>query len=189
MSFAPGTNDEKFVSNLYQRMDPKSSRFIANPLHQGKRKFVINHYAGPVEYSTEKWIEKNKDEVPRAMVQLLESSSNSFVKMLALVLEVENDSDGSMNSSLTSSISRKRNQKTVAKQFSSQLLKLREKIGETTPYFVRCIKPNQQLTPDNYCHKVVLDQLKSLGVMEAVRVSRSGFSKSYTHEGACVYFI
>jgi len=182
MSFAPGTNDEKFVSNLYQRMDPKSTRFIANPLHQGKRMFVINHYAGPVEYSTEKWIEKNKDEVPRAMVKLLESSSNSFVKMLALILEVEGDPNGSLNSSLSSSISRKRNQKTVAKQFSSQLTKLRTKIGDTTPYFVRCIKPNQQLTPDNYCHKVVLDQLKSLGVMEAVRVSRSGFSKSYTHE-------
>lgn len=175
MSFAPGANDEKFVSNLYQRIDPKSTRFVANSLHQGKRKFVIKHYAGPVQYSTEKWIEKNKDEVPKAMVKLLESSSNQFVTMLATVLDDQEEKN--------TPTARKRTKKTVAKQFSTQLKNLRIKIGTTNPYFVRCIKPNQELVADHFSHDVVLDQLKSLGVLEAVRVSRSGFSKSYSHEG------
>ncbi len=175
MSFAPGASDEKFASNLYQKMDPKSTRFVANSLHQGNRKFVINHYAGPVQYSTEKWIEKNKDEVPRAMVKLLESSSSRFVNMLATVLDDPEEKN--------TPTARKRSKKTVAKQFSTQLKNLRTKIGTTNPYFVRCIKPNQELVPDHFSHDVVLDQLKSLGVLEAVRVSRSGFSKSYTHEG------
>jgi len=62
------------------------------------------------------------------------------------------------------------------------LKNLRTKIGTTNPYFVRCIKPNQEFVADHFSHDVVLDQLKSLGVLEAVRVSRSGFSKSYSHE-------
>jgi myosin-5 len=45
-------------------------------------KFSVEHYAGPVEYTTDDWIEKNKDQLPAASVELLQSSSFSLLEEL-----------------------------------------------------------------------------------------------------------
>ena len=181
MTFAPATNDDKFATNLYQKMDQNlSTRFSASFMQKAKKQFVINHYAGPVEYNIVTFLEKNKEEVPRAMVELLKSSSNEFVNALALLLDEKDAPNPSTNSVPGRSVTRQK-KPTIAKNFCSQLKQLRNKIKTTTPYFVRCIKPNQELIPNNLCQDVVVDQLKSLGVLEAVRVSRLGFGKSYSH--------
>lgn len=38
-------------------------------------KFSIDHYAGPVEYSTDNWLEKNKDQMPSASVELVKGAN------------------------------------------------------------------------------------------------------------------
>lgn len=73
--------DDKFVRHLYTRCE-KHNRFEAAPGQQASSKFSIEHYAGPVEYSTYDWIEKNKDQLPAASAELLQSSNFSLLKEL-----------------------------------------------------------------------------------------------------------
>jgi len=72
--------------------------------------------------------------------------------------------------------------KSVGAQFSSQLKILRTRIDVTTPHYIRCLKPNDELMPNTFEPKNVVDQLRCGGVLEAVRVSRAGYPTRYPHD-------
>ena len=73
----------------------------------------------------------------------------------------------------------------VGIQFASQLKNLRTRIEATSPHYVRCLKPNDELVPYNFDHLVIADQLRCAGVLEAIRVSRVGFPHRYFHQHFC----
>ena len=66
--------------------------------------------------------------------------------------------------------------------FQSQLFKLMQRLGNTTPHFIRCIKPNNIQSPGVYEQGLVLQQLRCCGVLEVVRISRSGFPTRMSHQ-------
>lgn len=74
--------DKKFSLSLYSTCDQVSDRFHVSPAQKVRNKFAVEHYAGMVEYSTENWLEKNKDQLPAASAELLESSD---FEMLGLI--------------------------------------------------------------------------------------------------------
>ncbi|KAL7551179.1 hypothetical protein ACHAWF_014387 [Thalassiosira exigua] len=69
----PRSNDAKFTRYLYARCDGHP-RFGATSAQRVDHKFSVEHYAGPVEYATDRWLEKNKDQLPAASVELLRGS-------------------------------------------------------------------------------------------------------------------
>lgn len=72
--------EQKFSLSLYSTCDSMSQRFHVSPPQRVRNKFSVEHYAGMVEYSTENWLEKNKDQLPAASAELLESSSFELIK-------------------------------------------------------------------------------------------------------------
>ena len=75
----------------------------------------------------------------------------------------------------------KKKTKTVGSYFAGQLQSLRRKIDETSPHYVRCLKPNSRLVPDDFDPLMIVEQLRCAGVVEAVRVSRVGYPQRYNH--------
>lgn len=74
--------DKKFSLSLYSTCDQISNRFHVSPAQRVSNKFAVEHYAGLVEYSTENWLEKNKDQLPAASAELLESSDFELIVRL-----------------------------------------------------------------------------------------------------------
>jgi myosin-5 len=187
---APGTTDKTFSTDLYKKCTGHA-RFQADFRQVGSRLFGIFHYAGAVEYDTEGFVEKNRDEVPREATELLQSSGNDFVKFLGEIISMGSvpvspaakDHRISSGSSVCSVTSRSvpRQALTVGSQFAQQLTELRQKIDSTCPHYVRCLKPNDLLIPDHFDPVIIADQLRCAGVIEAVRVSRVGYPQRYTH--------
>ena len=70
----------------------------------------------------------------------------------------------------------------VGAQFSAQLAQLRSRIDATAPHYIRCLKPNDELLPDEFDPKQIVEQLRYSGVLEAVRVSRAGYPTRYPHD-------
>jgi myosin V len=166
-------SDKLFADAMYKQCEAHN-RFEASSLQKGSLKFVINHYAGPVVYDTLGFVEKNKDEVPRGTTTLLENSSNQFVQLLGKI---------NAPSTTISSGGRGANKRpTIGGQFALQLTELRKRIGQTSPHYIRCLKPNQSLAASEFDNAMIADQLRYAGVLEAIRVSRVGYSQRYSLE-------
>ena len=71
--------------------------------------------------------------------------------------------------------------KSVGAKFCEQLKDLRSRIDATAPHYIRCLKPNDELLPDEFDPKQIVEQLRYSGVLEAVRVSRAGYPTRYPH--------
>jgi myosin heavy subunit len=71
---------------------------------------------------------------------------------------------------------------TICTQFRAQLASLITKIHSTKPHYIRCLKPNDQNKPDLLNRVRTTEQLRYGGVLEAVRVARSGFPVRLSHE-------
>lgn len=48
-------------------------------------------------------------------------------------------------------------------------------LGQSNPFFVRCLKPNVEKVKDKFLPQIVLNQLKYSGMMETVRIRRLGY--------------
>ena len=166
----PQSTDEKFTRYLYGRCD-KHPRFSATSAQRVDYLFSIEHYAGYVVYTTDSWLEKNKDQLPAASSDLLNSSDFGLIQEIKRFIRSE---DRAGRGTVAT--------KSVSSQFSAQLRTLRSRIDETTPHYVRCLKPNDDLCPNFFEPKNVVDQLRCGGVLEAVRVSRAGYPTRYPHD-------
>lgn len=175
MCRAPGATDRGFADTLYKQC-ATSPCFIADKKQTALLKFTIHHYAGPVEYTADGFVEKNRDELPKESTEFLKKSENEFVQELGRIIE------GSVNVADRSSGDKSRKSATtVGGSFRDQLKSLRLKIEKTAPCYIRCLKPNDLLIPNDFEIPIVAEQLRCGGVLEAVRVARAGFPQHYSH--------
>ena len=62
---------------------------------------------------------------------------------------------------------------TLFKNSMSSLMKL---LSVKEPFYIRCIKPNELKSPNQFNEQRVIHQVSYLGLLENVRVRRAGFA-------------
>ena len=163
----PKATDKSFTEKLNSLWHKKSTKYRPSRLGQG---FILTHYAAEVEYSTEGWLEKNKDPLNDNITRLLAASSDKHIAALfADCGDVDDDAAGS-RSRVKKGLFR-----TVAQRHKEQLHSLMTQLHSTHPHFVRCILPNHKKRPKLFNNLLVLDQLRCNGVLEGIRIARTGF--------------
>ncbi|CAI5709748.1 unnamed protein product [Peronospora farinosa] len=186
--FPQGT-DRALVAKYYQEFEKKSqhSHFLSAPNLQRATQFVVAHYAGRVTYTIDGFLAKNKDSLCESAAQLLAGSSSPLVQALAAGSADEKgvlaDTDlegygGRIRRRAKSAIAAV----SVGTQFKIQLNELLTTVRATTPRYVRCIKPNDSHVSSLFESTRVVEQLRSGGVLEAVRVARAGFPVRLSHQ-------
>ncbi|KAM9719862.1 LOW QUALITY PROTEIN: unconventional myosin-X [Menidia menidia] len=130
--------------------------------------FGVRHYAGEVVYDVRGMLEKNRDTFRDDVLNMLRESRLDFVYDLFEHVLSRNKQD-------TLKTSSKHRRPTVSSQFKDSLHSLMATLSTSNPYFIRCIKPNTQKSPDLFDQSVVLNQLRYSGMLETVRIRRSGF--------------
>ncbi|KAM3705761.1 hypothetical protein ACB098_03G102900 [Castanea mollissima] len=171
----PNGTDLTFANKLKQHLN-------SNSYFRGERgkAFSVCHYAGEVTYDTTGFLEKNRDLLHLDSIQLLSSCSCHLPQIFAsnMLTQSEKPVVGPLYK-LGGADSQKLS---VATKFKGQLFQLMQRLESTTPHFIRCIKPNNLQSPGLYEQTLVLQQLRCCGVLEVVRISRSGFPTRMSHQ-------
>ncbi|XP_051990954.1 unconventional myosin-X-like [Xyrauchen texanus] len=172
--FPKGTDD-----TLLEKLHSQHSRnqFYIKPrvaVHQ----FGIKHYAGEVVYDVRGILEKNRDTFRDDILNLLRESRLDFVYDLFERVNTWKGQD-------TVKCSSKYRRPTVSSQFKNSLHSLMSNLSASNPFFVRCVKPNNNKMPDHFEQSVVLNQLRYSGMLETVKIRRSGFPVRRTFKDFC----
>eukprot|EP00931_Biecheleriopsis_adriatica_P049621 TRINITY_DN28706_c0_g1_i1.p1 TRINITY_DN28706_c0_g1~~TRINITY_DN28706_c0_g1_i1.p1 ORF type:complete len:1752 (+),score=268.07 TRINITY_DN28706_c0_g1_i1:97-5352(+) len=157
----PKATDLSFASKVISGLGQSSC--LVKPRFGGKATFGVCHFAGTVTYSCDGFLEKNEDKPPDGFSTLLASSELQLVRSLA-----------DRASAVTSKPAGRKPRSTCSK-FRASLRSLLEKIDSAEVHFVRCVKPNREKIPGRFDSKMVLEQLRLSGVLEAVRIRQHGY--------------
>uniref|UniRef100_A0A9J8ACX1 Myosin IXAb n=1 Tax=Cyprinus carpio carpio TaxID=630221 RepID=A0A9J8ACX1_CYPCA len=83
---------------------------------------------------------------------------------------------------------KKKKPPSISAQFNVSLNKLMETLGQSEPYFVKCIRSNAEKLPLRFSDVLVLRQLRYTGMLETVRIRRSGYSVKYSFQDFAHHF-
>ena len=149
----------------------KNGKQYCISVRPGSEAFVISHYAGNVEYDSNNFVEKNKDELHEDLKKVMLGSKNEFIKGLFESHKAEKDKHG-----------RLKKVKTIGKRFSSSLNSLSKMLVSTKSHFIRCIKSNNKKKAGIFESKMILDQLQYSGVFDVARIRETGFPFREKHK-------
>ncbi|XP_068090242.1 unconventional myosin-IXb isoform X3 [Hyperolius riggenbachi] len=77
---------------------------------------------------------------------------------------------------------KKKKPPSISAQFQTSLNKLLETLGKAEPFFIRCIRSNSEKMEMTFDEALVLQQLRYTGMLETVRIRRSGYSAKYPYQ-------
>ncbi|QRV93317.1 Myosin head (motor domain) [Ceratobasidium sp. AG-Ba] len=182
----PKATDMTFTNKLHAIWSPPGMD-EEQPAHMGQTKyaparfaqgFIVQHYAGRVEYRTEGWLEKNKDPLNDNIGRVMAGASERYIADL-FVDFVDAGTGAVGGAGAVFGGVKKRVKKgafrTVAQKHKEQLATLMSTLQATQPHFVRCIVPNGLKRPGRIDVPLVLDQLRCNGVLEGIRIARLGY--------------
>ncbi|KAF1985982.1 class V myosin-like protein [Aulographum hederae CBS 113979] len=185
----PMGSDEQYVTKLHHNFAGDKQKHYKKPRF-GKSAFTVVHYAIDVTYESDGFIEKNRDTVPDEHMEILKSSSNSFLVEIfdtaTAIREKDSAATGQKQGAVAQAgrrVGASTNRKpTLGGIFKSSLIELMHTINSTDVHYIRCIKPNEGKEAWKFEGPMVLSQLRACGVLETVRISCAGYPTRWTYE-------
>ncbi|KAJ8408238.1 hypothetical protein AAFF_G00256520 [Aldrovandia affinis] len=77
---------------------------------------------------------------------------------------------------------KKKKPPSISAQFQASLSKLMETLSRAEPFFIRCIRSNAEKMEMCFDEALVLQQLRYTGMLETVRIRRSGYGAKYSFQ-------
>jgi hypothetical protein len=149
--------------------------------------FSLHHYAGPVRYTVQDFLHKNRDALAVEVIGTMAIAGNHVV---ALIFGGEEGARGgrkkvvdaakavakAKQSAKSQKGKRPAGANYLAKQFKASLVSLMDDLNKAEPHFIRCIKPNQKKSKEwevdeEYCAR----QLRYTGMLDTTRIRREGY--------------
>ncbi|KAL2089837.1 hypothetical protein ACEWY4_014525 [Coilia grayii] len=126
-------------------------------------------------------LQKNKNTKQKQLIPkvLLDSRSLKFIVSLTL-------HDRTTKSLLH--LHKKKKPPSISAQFQTSLTKLLETLGRAEPFFIRCLRSNAEKREMCLDESLVLQQLRYTGMLETVRIRRSGYGAKYTFQEFLEHF-
>ncbi|EDV95387.1 GH17916 [Drosophila grimshawi] len=142
----------------------------------GAQEFGVTHYAGQVWYCVDGFLDKNRDALRGDVLELLATSRLPLVSELTKQLRAQRDAGKTLpKGSNGRFVTMKPRTPTVAARFADSLQQLLQSMGRCHPWFVRCIKPNQEKQPLRMDMPCVLQQLRYLGMLDTIQIRQRGY--------------
>ncbi|XP_053958036.1 unconventional myosin-VIIa [Anastrepha ludens] len=129
--------------------------------------FGIRHYAGVVMYNPNGFLEKNRDSFSMDLREMIGKSKNKFLVDI-FPMELPYDT--------------MKKQFTLSVKFRNSLDLLMRTLAAAHPFFIRCIKPNEDKKPNFLDRELCVRQLRYSGMMETARIRHAGYPIRHTYK-------
>ena len=159
-------NDENLHAEIVRVH--KTSEIVVFPKFSNKLSFIIKHTARDVEYLTDNFVEKNKDELSLFLHKAVETSNKEIVEIF---------NEGEANSKTGEEGKAKRNpkEKYLGYKFRKDMNNLISQLSACYCHFIRCIKPNEVKQADFYTEHLVLMQIRYMGLLDSLKVRKMSY--------------
>merc|ERR1719334_2510441 len=124
--------------------------------------FTIHHFCDDVVYTCNLFLDKNMDAIHPDTAKMYKKSKMPMVQMIGAGTHHKKKK-------------KKKKAKSVCSFFKQQLINLMKTLDITEPYFCRAMKPNWNKSAKEFDNVLVEDQLRSGGLIEALRVLKLGY--------------
>merc|ERR1719461_1710722 len=143
----------KKVKGKKKKKEKKGARWVG---------FLIHHFCDDVIYTCNLFLEKNMDAIQPDTAKMFAKSKYPMVQMIGAGTHHKKKK-------------KKKKAKSVCGFFSQQLINLITTLNITEPYFCRAMKPNWNKSKAEWDDTLIEDQLRSGGLIEALRVLKLGY--------------
>ena len=184
----PRGSDSNLLAKLKKTCNTHQSFSFSTVGLQSKDEFCINHYAGKISYNINGFVDRNKDTIANeARLMMMESENKIIAEVFTHVTysiqsiesaNNQNKSDGANVKGKKISIGVDKGfmrSETIVTKFKGQLNSLMETINQTDVQYVRCVKPNSAKSNSIFDRKMVVEQLRCAGMIEAIRITRAAY--------------
>ncbi len=198
----PKATDASMVEKLYETQKSQQCFAKPKMKSVGSPCFIVHHYAGSVTYNSEGFLEKNCDRLHADVQALMDGSSAALIRAIfnaspsavADAAKPGADKRPAPRASVTGGmkivtqvmqLQVHKKQHTVVGDslfitgislLQKSLQRLMRTLDSTRSHFIRCIKPNKHKKARMLEHcfegQLVLEQLRYLGVVDAIKVTR-----------------
>jgi len=149
------------------------------------RTFGIHHYAGRVVYDTTDFLGTNRDVIPDDLVSIFHKQSCNFgfathlfateIKVLYSKETVPRGITFRISPTSYELLNGDEPVSTLTQDFHTRLDNLLRTLVHAKPHFVRCIRPNETESSTEFKRSLVVQQIRSLQVLETVNLMAGGF--------------
>jgi len=164
----PKGSDEGFMKRVDKENSTRKAYKKSNDLRNRYKKntyFKVQHYAGDVVYTSDGWLEKNKDTAFDELSVVMSKSASATMQQI-----------------YPKKKGRSYKSDTVSERFRKNLRNLMKMLDTTSPCYIRCIKPNHQKRGNMFQAPMCIEQMRNAGVFEAVEIRKSGYPFRLTHK-------
>merc|ERR1719412_2614760 len=174
---APKPSAEQFVKEFFKKQGKMKQYLEKSKGPKGKKKgkkgkkgkgkdqwtgFLIHHFCDDVIYTANLFLDKNMDAIHPDSAKMYKKSKMPMVQMIGAGTHHKKKK-------------KKKKNKSVCSFFKAQLVNLMSTLEVTEPYFCRAMKPNWNKSAKEWDNVLVEDQLRSGGLIEALRVLKLGY--------------
>jgi myosin-7 len=167
--FPKGT-DESLAAKLHTNHGKAKTIYI-QPKSSHVAKFGIKHFAGDVYYDLDGFLDKNRDTFSNDLLNAMADTTNDYLMSL-------------FKEQIDLGTESKKKSKTLGHQFKTSLDSLMTTLRACHPWFVRCVKPNENKKPGEFDRELCTRQLRYSGMMETIRIRKAGFPIRHTFKEA-----
>ncbi|KAH9517053.1 hypothetical protein DERF_007753 [Dermatophagoides farinae] len=169
----PKASDNSFLEKCHYNhaLNEIYSRARMNALE-----FGIKHFEGQVWYNIEGFLEKNRNILKVDIVDALQSTKMPIMNKIFYYARELTDNGRQSQRIDNRFITMKPRAPTVSARFQESLINLFEIVSQTNPWFIRCIRPNNDREPMKFDDKIVFAQLRQSALLETINVRKDGYS-------------
>ena len=191
--YTPGGNNSSFLDKIMMQHGDHPN-FSRPSVRESRDSFKVHHYAGSVSYSTCDLLEKCRDFLHIDLEKVLTNSGDAFMEQIVNIrnrskvntANISNNARGRLSGTSSSSTAKTfggglqrrgstGKQATLGVQFMLSLESLMKRLRQTTPHFVKCIKPNGKKSSELFVNISVMAQLRYSGLLSLCKLRQIGF--------------